>query len=340
MLLRRRKLQCLFSRSGEDQGRRVVFFEDEICWSKAYCRHNFLVTCCILRNTTSDCAVILFNPVFKRYLFFAALGRMEMPVRQTFIWFVLLLAFVVNGPNLKLTRRFCFPLHAPTFYLRSVLKHQAIHWRKCVWSVTCRRSLQKLHLCTSPPWGCVEQTFAHISSMRLCGTNVCAHLLNQAVWNKLLRTSPWGCVEQTFAHISSMRLCGTNFCAHLLHEAVWNKLLHTSPPWGCVEQTFAHISSFQILIMNLITRFQVDVQLIISFRVSRLILSTSSRNFVTAPWLHAVDGCPFVRWSSRSSCPSLNLWKHSEDTHTGEIFISLNSLKHLLVPSRVFLGFK
>ena len=245
MLLRRRKLQCLFSRSGEDQGRRVVFFEDEICWSKAYCRHNFLVTCCILRNTTSDCAVILFNPVFKRYLFFAALGRMEMPVRQTFIWFVLLLAFVVNGPNLKLTRRFCFPLHAPTFYLRSVLKHQAIHWRKCVWSVTCRRSLQKLHLCTSPPWGCVEQTFAHISSMRLCGTNVCAHLLNQAVWNKLLRTSPWGCVEQTFAHISSMRLCGTNFCAHLLHEAVWNKLLRTSPR-GCVEQTFAHIASMRL----------------------------------------------------------------------------------------------
>ena len=42
-------------------------------------------------------------PCSLKYIYFAALARMELPVKQTFIWFVLFLARMVNGPNLNLT---------------------------------------------------------------------------------------------------------------------------------------------------------------------------------------------------------------------------------------------
>jgi hypothetical protein len=151
-----------------------------------------------------------------------------MTVKQTLIWFVLLWAFVVNGPNLKVTVDIfiCFPLRALTFYLRSVLKHQAIHLKKC--GVVC-------HV-----WKKSSKVASLYSfSLRLCGTNFCAHLLLESVWNKLLRTSPsWVCVEQSFAHIS-LRLCGTNFCAHLMGLCGRNFFAHLNE---AVEQTFSHIS--------------------------------------------------------------------------------------------------
>lgn len=164
---------------------------------------------------------------------------MEIPVKQTFMWFVLLLAFVVKGSNLEATvdNFVCFPLHTQTFYLRSVLKHQSIHLRKC---------------------GMVFHS-----------------------WMKSFKS----CVS-----------------VQLL-------LLF---PRGCVEQTFPHVSSFQIFVKNLMTRLPVDVQLILSFRVSRLLLSTSSRSSATAPWIHVFDDRPLLGWYWRPSRPSLNLWKHSK----------------------------
>jgi hypothetical protein len=177
---------------------------------------------------------------------FAALAMMEMLVKQTFMWFVLLLAFVVKGSNLEVTvdNFICFPLHAQTFYLRSVLKHQAIHLKK-VWYGLSR----------------VDEVF------RTCVVSVQLILL--------------------------------------LREAVWNRLMCTSP-----------LSKSSV--KYLMTRFPVDVQLILSFRVNPLFLSTSFRTSAAAPRLHEFDGRPLLKRYWRLSRPSLNLWNHSKDTHTGE----------------------
>jgi hypothetical protein len=106
--------------------------------------------------------------VLQKVFICADLARMEVRVKQTFMWFVLLLAFVVKDPNLEVTvdSFICSPRHVITFYLRTYWNTKRSSWGSVVWSVTCGWSIEQLQLCTAP----------------------CAP--PRAVWNKLLRRSP------------------------------------------------------------------------------------------------------------------------------------------------------